>query len=113
MNVNPGALSKRIKIIEKRSTKDEDGFLTYEDFEVLSCWAQKSQTSGKELFEAGKDFTESKTRFLIRYPKTTLKETMFILYDNKKYNIQYLHNYADSNEYMEIFCGLIEGASNG
>ena len=87
--------------------------MTYEDFEVLSCWAQKSQTSGKELFEAGKDFTESKTRFLIRYPKVTLKETMFILYDNKNTTSSIFHNYADSNEYMEIFCELIEGASNG
>lgn len=113
MNVNPGSLSKKIKIIENRVTKDDDGFTSYEKVTVHECWAQKTKTSGKELFEAGKDFVESKTRFLIRYTSKNIKEHMLIEYAGDSYDIEYVHNYEDSNEYIEIFCSLMVGAHNG
>ena len=113
MNVNPGELTKRIDILTLVSGRDADGFPIQTELIKHSCWAKKSQTSGTELLKAGTDFVDSKTRFLIRYTATVMTEGMFVKYKGKQYDIEYVHEYEDSHEYIEIFCSLKEVVSNG
>lgn len=113
MNVNPGELTKKIDIITLITGRDDEGYPVESETIKHSCWAKKSQSSGSELLKAGADFVDSKTRFLIRYTSTVISEGMFVKYQGKKYDIEYVHEYEDSHEYVEIFCSLKEVVSNG
>lgn len=113
MNVNPGELTKKIEIITVVTGRDDDGFPVESEVVKHSCWAKKSQTSGTELLKAGTDFVDSKTRFLIRYTAMTINESMFVKYKGKRYDIEYVHDYEDAHEYIEMFCALKEVVSSG
>jgi len=103
MNVNPGELSKRIKIVSVTSGADSEGFPVPVETIVHECWAKTGNTSGTELIKAGAEFIEAKTRFLIRYTSKVLNEDMQVIYRGDYYNISYINNYEYSNEYIEIF----------
>jgi len=103
MNVNPGELSKRIKIVSVVSGVDSDGFPIASETIIHECWAKAGNTSGTELIKAGAEFVEAKTRFLIRYTSKTINEDMQVIFNGDYYNIRYVNNYEYSNEYIEIF----------
>lgn len=109
MNVNPGELDKRIKFITTASETDSDGFPA-EPVETIfhECWASVSHTSGTEIIKANAEFSEIKTRFMIRYTKKEINQKMEILFNAKHYNIAYMNNYNLSNEYIEIFATIKE-----
>ncbi len=107
MRVNAGKLNKRIQIVDVQKIKDKDGYWTEEDIPVWRCWAQFSRTSGKELAKHDADYSEIMVRFLIRYTRTPLSRKMIVCYDGKRYEIQYLNNYGDSDEYIEMICKLL------
>ena len=104
MNVNPGALNKRISFISKTRTIDEEGYYIDTETIVLSCSAKFTRTSGTELIKADADFSDVKCRFLIRHTNTPLDRKMLVRYAGDDYGIVYLNDYADSHEYIEIWC---------
>lgn len=108
MNVNPGELNKKIQIIQKEEQEDEDGFPVLSDKVIRTCWARYSNTSGSEIIKAGTEFASAKARFLIRYSSVPINEDMFVRYQGKDYNIEYINPYGDSKEYMEIWTSLKE-----
>lgn len=104
MNVNPGELSKRIKIVSVVFGVDSDGFpIIVSETIIHECWAKAGNTSGTELIKAGAEFVEAKTRFLIRYTSKTINEDMQVIFNGDYYNISYVNNYEYSNDYIEIF----------
>lgn len=102
MNVNPGELNKRIEIIQMETANDGEGFPVQKEKVIRRPWARVSQHSAKEKFMAGREMSDVKMRFLIRYGKTELNEDMMIRYKKELYEIKMIHNYLESNEYMEI-----------
>ena len=106
MRVNVGKLNKRIQIQKSVRVVDKDGFWTESYETVLACWAQFSRQSGKELTQADADYTEVTVRFLIRYTKAPIDRKMHVLYAGKRYAIQYINDYADAHDYMEILAKL-------
>lgn len=108
MYVNPGELNKQIQIIQKTETADDDGFPVLTDKVVRKCWARYSNTSGSEIIKAGTEFASAKARFLVRYFPQEITEDMFIRYNGKDYNIEYLNPYGDSREYLEIWTSIKE-----
>lgn len=106
MNVNPGELNKKIVISKLTKTTNENGFATTAKAKVLESWASFSRTSGTELIKANADFSIIKARFLIRYTKKDIDRKMVVTYAGTDYQIEYVNNYQDSNEYMEIWCSL-------
>ncbi len=107
MRVNAGKLNKRIQIVFPEKVRDKDGYWTETDVPVWNCWAQFSRSSGKELERNDADYADTTARFLIRYTETPLSRKMVVLYAGTRYEIQYLNNYGDSNEYIEIICRLL------
>lgn len=106
MNVNAGALNQRIQIMRYTETANSAGYLAPpKDPEVVhACWAQFSRTSGTEAMKAGADFGEVKARFLIRYTRKVLDRKMFIRYRDRDYQIEYINDYGDAHEYIELMC---------
>lgn len=107
MRLNPGKLKHRIQIVSVTRTQNTNGYWESQvDTPVHSCWAQFSRTSGKEVRQSDADYSEVTVRFLIRWTQTAISRKMVVLYNGDRYEIQYLNNYGDSNDYIEIVAKL-------
>ena len=103
MRLNPGKLKHRIQIVCVDCVQNENGYwIASEDKLVHSCWAQFSRTSGKEVVKNAADYAEITARFLIRYTPKSISRKMIILYAGDRYEIEYINNYGDSNDYIEL-----------
>lgn len=105
MNINPGKLDKRIEIIEKIRKRGKNGFQENSEKVIRKPWASFRRTTGKEKLEAGKEMDVVEVRFVIR-ASTDLTTDMAIRYDGNLYDIKFINNYNDSNEYIEIWATL-------
>ena len=104
MRVNVGKLNKRINIVKVRKDKDAAGFWTERDSPVRSCWASFTRTSAKELQKDNADYGEVTARFLIRHTKQQLSRKQVVIYAGNRYEIQYINDYGDSHEFVELLC---------
>lgn len=105
MYVQAGELNKRIEILRRTEKTDQEGYLPEAPLELVhSCWAKFSQTSGTELVRANADFGEEKVRFLIRYTRKPIDRKMVVRYRGSIYEIQYINDYGDGHQYMELWC---------
>lgn len=108
MRLNPGKLNRRIEIVSVTRTQNANGYWENPvDTPVHSCWAQFSRTSGKEVRQSDADYSEVNARFLIRWTRTPISRKMVVLYSGDRYEIQYINNYGDSNDYIEIIAKLL------
>ena len=108
MNVNPGELSKSIVIKKITYPTDADGIATKTYNTIRTTKASFTRTSGTELMKSKTEFSEVKTRFLVRYTSTVIDTSMIVVYDNKEYDINYVNEYGDKKEYIEVWCTLKE-----
>lgn len=108
MQINAGAFNKKIQVIRYEITKDSDGFETKTEITVLNTWAQISNISGTELLRSNSDFSEVKTRFLIRTPKTEITKEMMIKFKDNVYNITYINDYSYDRKYTEIIAESVK-----
>ena len=104
MNIvkNAGKYNKRIQIVRVVTTKDKDGFPVKSDELVLETWAEVKTTKGFTLIVNNTDFEKAFTNFTIRYPVTKINRDMIILFNDKRYTIQYLNNVDEANVELEI-----------
>ena len=107
MLINPGNFDKRIKIIKYNVHKDSDGFERKSEVVVLLTWAQVTNISGTEILSSNSDFSEVKTRFLMRTPKIKLDKDMVIKFDGHAYSIAYINDYGFDKKYTEIITELV------
>lgn len=106
MRVNAGELDRRIEILLPTETRNDGGYLSPETTPRLihRCWAKFSQTSGTTLVKAGADFAEERVRFLIRYTAREITTKMYVRYRGSRYDIEYVNDYGDGHEFMELWC---------
>lgn len=103
--IDAGKYNRKITIINEYKEKDSDGFFDDTPEVVLSVWAQVKTTKGMTLIANGSDFEKALTRFVIRYPQTTvINRKMFVLFNGKKYSIQYINNIDEMNVELELQC---------
>ena len=102
IHINAGELNRRIQIIKLGVVRDADGYEVPQEELVLGCWAKVTRVSGTEMVKANADFGEEKVRFLIRYPRTAIDRKMFVRFEGREYEIQYINDYS-GRRYMEIW----------
>lgn len=107
MVINPGNFDKKIAVIKFETRKDSDGFEEKSEVVVLLTWAQVTNVSGTEILHSNSDFSEVKTRFLMRTPKIKLDKDMAIKFDGNTYNITYINDYGYDKKYAEIIAELV------
>ena len=73
----------------------------------MLTWAQVTNISGTEILRSNSDFSEVKTRFLMRTPKIKLNKDMFIKFAGNDYNIVYINDYGYDKKYTEIIAELV------
>lgn len=115
MNVDAGALNKRIEIVKLVQIKDSAGYYSTAEEVVRKCWAQFTRQSGKEYFRAGADFSIVVARFLVRASSVPLNRLMYVKYNGDYYSITYVNEYGDSGQYTEIIAELkqLGGSDDG
>lgn len=101
--INAGKYAHRIEIVIPKVGHDADGFPTTVDEPVLEAYASVRTTSGYTLIKSGTSFEAATTNFTIRYPPTTkIDRDMVVLFDGRRYEIQYLNNVDYANVELEI-----------
>lgn len=104
MGINAGKYNKRISIYTVTKGTDEAGFPADVETLVLQPYAEVVTTKGFTLIKNNTDYEKALTRFTIRYPQTVITYDMYILYNGKKYNIEYINNINENNEELEFQC---------
>ncbi|BED91682.1 MAG: phage head closure protein [Candidatus Improbicoccus pseudotrichonymphae] len=120
MYINIGNLNKKIQVISYIITKDENGFPIKTENIELDTWAQVTNTSGTEMQRSNSDFSETKTRFLIRTPNQrtpnqrtpnqsilTINKDMVIKFRNQIFEIIYINDYSYDKDFTEIMTKLV------
>ena len=107
LQINPGIFNKKIEIIKITETQDSDGFPIKSETVILKTLAHVTNVSGTEIMRANSDFSEVKTRFLIRTPKSEITKDMVIRFAGKTYNIIYINDYSYDKKYTEIITELV------
>ena len=101
--INAGKYNHRIQIVKPKVSHDADGFPTTVDEPVLVAYASVKTTSGYTLIKSGTSFEAATTNFTIRYPlETKIDRDMVVLFDGRRYEIQYLNNVNHANVELEI-----------
>lgn len=102
---NAGKYDRKITIIQEVVVKDADGFDQVTQQTVLQPWAEVKTTKGMTLIANGSDFEKAFTRFVFRFPETTvINRKMFVLFKSKKYSIEYINNVDEANVELELQC---------
>lgn len=104
MHVDAGELNKRIEIVREDRTKTPNGYDGITETAVHRCWAKFTQTSGTELIKANADFGEERVRFLIRWTDRAIDRKMVVCYGGGRYEIEYINDYGDGHQYIELWC---------
>lgn len=102
MKIKLSELNKRIIIFDD-CDKDDSGFIIKNKNIICKAWSKIVNVSGTEITKAGGDFSKKLTRFIVRYRKDKEIDTsMKILYKDISYNIKYINNYNESDEFLEL-----------
>ena len=103
--INAGKYNHRIQIVKPKVSHDAEGFPTTVDEPVLEAYASVKTTSGYTLIKSGTSFEAATTNFTIRYPlETKIDRDMVVLFDGRRYEIQYLNNVDYANVELEMQC---------
>lgn len=101
--INAGKYKHLIQIVKPKVSHDADGFPVTVDEPVLEAYASVRTTSGYTLIKSGTSFESATTNFTIRYPPATkIDRDMVVLFDGRRYEIQYLNNIDYANTELEI-----------
>lgn len=107
MDVNAGKLNRRVEIVRISTVPDADGYGAPAETVIRRPWAQFSRTSGTEALQQGADMEDVKVRFLIRSGHTAISRKDRVRYNGADYEIEYVNDYGDSGEYMELIARLL------
>lgn len=101
--INAGKYKHRIQIVKPKVSHDAEGFPTTVDEHVMEAYASVRTTRGYTLIKSGTSFEAATTNFTIRYPlETRIDRDMVVLFDGRRYEIQYLNNIDYANAQLEI-----------
>lgn len=101
--VNAGKYNHLIQIVKPKVSHDAEGFPTTVDEPILEAYASVRTTRGYTLIKSGTSFEAAATNFTIRYPPTTkIDRDMVVLFDGRRYEIQYINNIDCANVEVEI-----------
>lgn len=101
-NINPGDFKHKISIYNVFQVEDSEGFQTEELSLSLIAYAFIKTTRGFTMIKNGTKFDEAYTNFTIRHTAVPIERGMVILYNNRRYEIQYVNNIDHSDVLIEL-----------
>lgn len=110
--INPGKLSHKIEVWHYRKTgeSNELGADEIQEELLLTRWAKLESRTGSLLTGRVADTRLSKTthKFTVRYTNA-IKPDCWILYDNRRFTIDYINDPDFSKHWLEIFVQEVSG----
>lgn len=104
--MNPGELDKRIIFFRnaENGETNELGANETKEEKIYECWAKLESRTGSLLTGRAADTKLSKTthKFTIRYTKK-IPPDCWIVYDNRRFDIDYINDPDFKKEKLEIF----------
>lgn len=107
MEINAGKLNKRVEIIRVSTQQDENGYNSRTETVMRRPWAQFSRTSGTEGLKSGADMGETRARFVVRAGGAKISRKDLVRYRGQDYEVEYVNDYGDSGEYVELMTKLL------
>lgn len=100
--VQSGRLNRRISLGVKKRVKDYQGFQTYDYVEIARPWASiRPVTEQSEINSDKESVMSERVTFEIYYRKDVTKN-MYVIFDNKEYQITSIYNPGFENKYLEL-----------
>ncbi len=103
MEVKPGKLNKRIKILEYQEIENEVAQKELKLKEILKRWASVKSTRGGDYYENLKVIPEITYILYCRYTKK-IKPDMVIEYQGDLLDIKYVFDIEEKQKLLEIQC---------
>jgi SPP1 family predicted phage head-tail adaptor len=100
--INPAELRHSITIERFTKVKDEDNILREKWIPLCKARAKILNTRGSEYTEAYATNSEVEATFYIRFNHKNITAKDRIVYKDKNYNIIYVNNVQEGNNYYEI-----------
>lgn len=107
MELNAGKLDKRVEILRVSTRRDKNGYAAKTETVIRRPWAQFTRTSGTEALRSGADMSETRARFVIRAGGTAISRKDRVRYGGAVYEIEYVNEYGDGGEYIELMTKLV------
>lgn len=107
MELNAGKLDKRVEIVRISTQRDRNGYAAKTVTVLRRPWAQFSRTSGTESLKNGADLGETRARFVVRAGEPGISRKDRVRYRGQEYEIEYVNEYGDSGEYVELMTRLL------
>ena len=105
MNMNPGDFDKKIEILLKSTIRKNA--ISKEEYKCIrKPYAAFKRTTGKEKLQAGTEMAVVEARFIVRASPVKLTNKMVIRYKESLWDIQYVNDYGDDGQYVEIWARL-------
>ena len=78
---------------------------------MSGCFTQRGMPAmhqprarAEAALRAGADLSEVKVRFLVRWSSAPLDRKMIVRYAGEEYEIEFINDYNDSHEFVELWC---------
>jgi len=100
--INPAEFRHRIEIQRCQKVKDEDKILREDWSKLCSARAKILWTRGSEYIESYTTNSEVEATFYIRFNHKDITSKDRLIYKNEAYDIIYINNVQEANNYYEI-----------
>lgn len=109
--IDIGRLNKRITFYRHKESKDDYNRTIQTLQQVKTVWGSVEPTTGKEYYDAKKVRNEQTYKIFARY-NSIFNVNMIIGYKDRKFKIESMINYRESNELLQFVCTEIVGDKN-
>lgn len=101
-------LKHRVTVFDKVFYENELGEEKFDLRETQKVWCYIVPNSAKEEKLSGSTYSSVSYKFRIRTGAIkSLNNSMYFIYKNQRYNIDYFIPYLYDNAYIDIFCTLV------
>ena len=100
--INAGDFNRRITIVRRTKTTNNNGFDTFTETEVCKAWAKVNTTKGYTLVASGSNFEDATTGLVIRQPRVAIDRKDIVKFASKEWRIRYLNVIDEANKFVEL-----------
>lgn len=101
--INPGDLSKRVKIFAPSGQYDSMGEATPYIDTGKSAWCSIQGASGREIYGIGLSVAEVSHKIIMRWRKD-IKTHTELHYGGRVFHVVYIDNVGEKNEWLSMLC---------
>lgn len=99
---NAGDYNRRIKIVRRTKSTNDNGFDTVSETVVCKAWAKASATRGYTIIQSGSNFEDATVGLEFRRPSVAITRKDIIQFAGKEWSIVYLNDTDTTTDLIEL-----------